>query len=55
MRSFSKSSRHIEHGSAPDASRSSNHTFARPALNPKTSPNTCTRVKPRSRSRSAAA
>jgi hypothetical protein len=26
--------RHIEHGSAPRLSRSSNHTFARPELEP---------------------
>ena len=37
------------------ASRSSNQTFARPTLKPKTSPNTCTRANPRRRSRSAAA
>src|SRR5919108_2690678 len=53
--SASKSSRHIEHGSAPERSRSSNHTFARPALKPNTPPNTCTRVTPRRRARRPAA
>ena len=52
--SASKSSRHIEHGSAPRSSRSSNQTRARPARRLKTSPKTCTREKPRRRSRSRA-
>src|SRR4051812_24216264 len=45
----------MEHGSAPEPSRSSNHTFARPAFRPNTSPKTWTRANPRRRSRSAAA
>jgi hypothetical protein len=45
----------MEHGRAPEPSRSSNQTFARPALNPNTSPKTCTRVNSLSRARSFAA